>query len=362
MVYSNNSTQPIVDRKLPQRSLLKFYFPFPEKGANGRYYVVNLPFYENVSVKENKRARYQKYSLISRSSNLYTYMGADSRTFTVDFNITLPHLLDLHPEAKQLTDKQFVAESVENASIDKQRFKDPTKASTGIGSTSISFKLGNNYTKNQSQNSVYELFKSNWWLNSNLVDKQYILSRFASPEGADIAKQRGITLLGGNSIRDLRVNSSSGDINTLVFRTELFKADREIDDATLLRYKMIDLIIYWINVIRSSVVNNAENPMYGPPLIRLRHGIMYQDIPCICMDYSIDANEAAGYDVDTLLPRQLKVTLKLEELRTGTFGKFDPTSNNIIERDNLTGWESVILGPTTSMDPGYGGIDLGGNP
>jgi hypothetical protein len=99
-------------------------------------------------------------------------------------------------------------------------------------------------------------------------------------------------------------------------------------------------------------VNYSKNPIYGPPIIRLRHGILYQDIPCICTDYSIDYNEAAGYDIDTLLPRQLKINLKLEEIRTGDFGEFAPKGNPI-ERDNLAGWEAVVLGETNSMDPGY---------
>lgn len=119
-----------------------------------------------------------------------------------------------------------------------------------------------------------------------------------------------------------------------------------------LKNRIIDIIIYWTNIIRSSVVNYSKNPIYGPPIIRLSHGILYQDIPCICTDYTIDYNEAMGYDLDTLLPRQLKINLKLEEIRTGDFGEFAPKGNPI-ERDNLAGWEAVVLGETNSMDPGY---------
>ena len=122
-------------------------------------------------------------------------------------------------------------------------------------------------------------------------------------------------------------------------------------DQTL-KYKIIDIIIYWVNIIRSSVVNNAQNPIYGPPVIRLRHGLMYQDVPFICTDYSITWNENMGYDLATLLPRQLQITMKLNEFRTGDFGTFDP--NQLVQRDNLAGWEAVVEGPTNSMDPGYG--------
>ena len=114
--------------------------------------------------------------------------------------------------------------------------------------------------------------------------------------------------------------------------------------------KTIDVLVYWINLIRASVVNNSKNPIYGPPVLRLRHGIMFQDIPCICQSYSIDWDEKAGYDLYTLLPRRLNISLKLEELRTGDFGNFDHTK--VISKDNLAGWEAVMTEPF-SMEPGY---------
>ena len=82
----------------------------------------------------------------------------------------------------------------------------------------------------------------------------------------------------------------------------------------------------------------------------VRHGLMYQDVPCLCESYTISWDEKAGYDLQTLLPRQIKITMKLSELRTGDFGTFD--QNKIIAKDNLAGWESVI-GEPHSMDPGY---------
>ena len=42
--------------------------------------------------------------------------------------------------------------------------------------------------------------------------------------------------------------------------------------------------------------------------------------------------------------------MKLEEVRTGDFGEYDPV--NVIKRDNLAGWESVVTGENHSMDPG----------
>jgi hypothetical protein len=121
--------------------------------------------------------------------------------------------------------------------------------------------------------------------------------------------------------------------------------------TTDFKFKVIDLIMYWLNIIRSSNVNHAKNPTIGPPIVRLSHGIMYQDVPCICTDFTISNEEIAGYDVDTLLPRIIKVEMKLEEVRTGDFGT--GSNNYYITKDNLKGWESVLSDKTQSMDPGY---------
>ena len=129
-------------------------------------------------------------------------------------------------------------------------------------------------------------------------------------------------------------------------------ADLARNELDRIKYRIIETIIYWTNIVRASVVNNAKNPIYGPPIIRLNHGILYQDIPCICTSYSIDYNEAAGYDVETLLPHQLKISMKLEEIRTGDFGAFPTNANEVVKRDNLAGWESVVLDESHSMDPG----------
>ena len=68
--FGAETIKPITDRGLPERSKLIFYFPKPEEGES--YFVVKMPFFENIEIKERKKARYQSHSLISRSSNLYT--------------------------------------------------------------------------------------------------------------------------------------------------------------------------------------------------------------------------------------------------------------------------------------------------
>ena len=113
--------------------------------------------------------------------------------------------------------------------------------------------------------------------------------------------------------------------------------------------KCIDTLLFFVNVLRSSVYNNAVNPLQGPPLVRLTHGSMYQSIPCIVRNYDISVDEQAGYHVETLTPNRIKVSIELNEVRAGNFGYFEKATG--VSRDNLAGWESVI-GEPYSIDSG----------
>lgn len=127
--------------------------------------------------------------------------------------------------------------------------------------------------------------------------------------------------------------------------------DIPISRNSELRNKAISTIAFWTNIIRSSVINNSINPIYGPPIVRINFGILYRDVPCVCRDYKIEFDEVAGYDVATLLSRKIKFSLSLAEIRVGKFSRFYPGVEGIIyHRDNLTGWESII-GDTNEIDP-----------
>jgi len=335
----------IVDRALPNRTKLMFYFLIPAKGA--AYYVVVLPFFENVVIREKKKARYQKYSLISRSSNLYSYLGADSRQIDLSFNITLPHILEEHPEVNLDSYINYDTDR-SNVEMAKREFLNPNEDDpTPKG---MAFTLGTKYTQDLARDSARQVLNTLEVTTSgafNSEDKFRFVNRYnLGPEFAN-------ELL----LEQIVSNPGSGLVkNIKQFGQKWKKETIEYNEDMQLKHRIIDIIIYWTNIIRASVVNYSKNPIYGPPIIRLRHGILYQDIPCICTNYSIDYNEAAGYDIDTLLPRQLKINMKLEEIRTGDFGEFNSEdANNIIKRDNLAGWEAVVLGETHSMDPGYGG-------
>lgn len=304
----------IRDRKLPERSKLIFEFPVPDSGGGNLR--VTLPFFENIRITENKRAKYQKYDLISRSSQLYSYLGAESRKFNLEFVMSFPHILEEHG-GNSLEYLDFV-ESEDPWAQKKQFF---SAADGSFGS------LGRNI-ENKSQR---------------------IRDNFIASLGSekDIGKHFTSSFFSDTVENVLGVQPAAG-IQTLA----LFAFANEIKGQEVVSQhdKIIDLVMYWTNIVRSSVLNNSENPLYGPPIVRINHGILFQNIPCICTNYSIEPVEEGGYDVATLMPRRIRYTMSLEEIRAGDFGKFVPGRK--IQEDNICGWEAVVSNPHQSVDPG----------
>lgn len=109
-----------------------------------------------------------------------------------------------------------------------------------------------------------------------------------------------------------------------------------------------ELILFWINIIRSSTKNNSEKTSFGPPIVRLTHGSMYLNVPCVAKSYSISFDETnSTFDLETLINRRIKVDLTLAETRVGNFGKYVP--QQAVQGDNNTGWEAIFDNGT--MDP-----------
>lgn len=115
----------------------------------------------------------------------------------------------------------------------------------------------------------------------------------------------------------------------------------------------INLIIYWLNIIRSSTKNDSTNTTFGPPVVRVTHGVMYNNVPCVAKSYSINIGDYSEtiYDLNTLLSTRIRIEMSLNEVRVGNFGNF--RSFDAIRGDNNAGWETVFT--DNNMDP-YNGI------
>jgi len=70
-----------------------------------------------------------------------------------------------------------------------------------------------------------------------------------------------------------------------------------------------------LDTIRASVVGDtvSNGVVYGPPIVRFRHGTVFDESPFIVRSFAIKYSSDKGYDVRTLLSRVITVDLELEE-------------------------------------------------
>lgn len=311
-------TQFIRDRKLEERSKLTFEFPSVGGGVD---IAVTMPFFENISITESKRARYEKYDLLARSSQLYTYLGAESRKLNLTFNLNFPHILE--QGTSTALENYISTVSVENNEAERARFFAPAAGEI----ESVGGMRGD--LRADAEKFFNEFYSNTQFSEVRTLDPVFQQTNFNLFPGADVplgylAQSNATTLFNNNPSNTLSVSKE--------------------------KYRLINLVMYWMNIIRASVTNNSEQPIYGPPVVRVNHGILFQNIPCICTDYNFEPVEAAGYDLQTMMPRQVRVSMKLEELRAGDYEEFKP--GNLVSRDNLVGWEVMLSKSHQSMDPG----------
>lgn len=301
-------------RKLAERSYL--YFQYPPKGNSLEFY---LPFMENIEVSESQRPNYATYDLIGRSGSLYAYLGSKSREMNLKFNITLPNIVDY----------------IHNVGLSQMFSNNFRKMANGISKVEERkkfLKKGSEQDTNITEN-LFKYYEHGKW------DMQQLDSTFVDGKDSKSGVRDAFSRLAGF----FDVKNTGSFLNNLFGDPNLKKGFSDIDMG-----QAVNLLMMWINVIRTSVINNSTKTQYGPPTVYLNHGTMYNNIPCVCTNFSIKLANNAGYELLSLAPRQVEVTMNLAENRTGNFGEFKPFE--LAEGDNLTGWESVIDGKG-SMDP-----------
>lgn len=228
------------------------------------------------------------------------------------------------PDSKTVNRKMYF---LDNPNISESRKANYAKYIPISRNSAIPFYLG-------SESRVFKIdMKLSWqYLASNPYILEEILKNLGSANTGNFAK-------------------NSAALPTQLNNKQNFKMDETVAKAQ-------DLVYRYLNLIRTSVINNAQSPTYGPPLIRLNFGSLYSDIPCICTDYNISKmnlvdDKANALDIDLIskLPYTVQVTMTLEEVRLGNYLRtaFDPENNE--SRDNIVGWEQII------NDKGYGSLD-----
>ena len=317
-------------RLLPERARIEFHYGGEEKP------IVFLPFYENPKIYESQATNYAEYNPVGRAGSLYSYLGAKSRKFKVDMTYTLPHLAQ-----HEMGISRFLRVYTQTGYLSEQeRF----------------FKNANMSTKEKAKtpgDTDHSLAAACQQLYKKMVADKFGISMGDNPF---TSVERDPTLEEGTPNNTPYYANNTYEFDQYGQATTLLEEHKwqaEFNKNIVLPreatpFDVIDTLLFFIAVLRTSVVNNASDPMIGPPLLRLTFGSMYQNVPCLCKNYNISWEEESGYDLETLTPRNLKIQLSLEEIRVGDFEQYIP--GRFIKSDNLTGWESAIASPYTT-DP-----------
>lgn len=313
MSYPN---QKIKNRFLPERSYL--YYKYPQAGAE-KSIEFYFPLLENIDISESQRSNLGTYELLGRNSNLYSFHGAKSREFNLRFNMTLPNILDYMTNVG--LSERFSPNFryfYEDKSVRQNLFIE------GRPRAIQSFSISTYYSR---ANIKYQNLQP--YEPPNFAEElRGLLQKITNPQSL-------FQLNDGTTVDIAPEDSGFISIikSTLSPSNKAKLPSKTIEDA-------VNYFMLLINVIRTSTINNSSNTSLGPPTIYINHGTMYNNIPCVCTNFSIKINQNTGYDLISMSPRQVEISMNLSENRVGDFGSFVPF--DLIKGENSTGWESVI--------------------
>jgi len=316
-LWKDLSPLPGGDRALELRSGI--FLEYPKADIAEANLITFIPFYENPIISERKASRLVEYNPINRGSTLFSHVGADARSINIEFMLSLAH----------------IKSSWKSIANTRQAFSNISKKDSEIGRF---FERFVTRTTEQSPNRENDVTIDK--INSGHVrETQFSSKREALNSILDLIEPEAQTVKVQEKLLNLRGPGRE---------TKIIITDNLVNHS---KQTVLDSITFILGLIRTCVAGNAENSILGPPTLRLRHGLSYQDVPLLCRDYSIKVVEEAGYDMETLLPLRIKISLNTVENRTGDFGKFKP--GKATKRDNLAGWEVITRDDNiNSTDPG----------
>lgn len=322
-------------RLLHERAHLALEFP----QSNDRVLRTYIPFLENPQINERGKARLNTYDLVGRAGQLFSYGGAESRRISVSFNISLLHVLetDITEGIAEKFLRQFNLFFTDREQA-KQLFDLRQESSELLGQARLQADLGD--TVGSLRTKIQAAAKDEE-AESFLGEKDQKIAN--GRDYSFIHREYYRNLIGAISQVELESqdnNSFLGNLQNALEITTRSQGYKNLD-------KIINMIYCWVNLIRASVMNNSTNSLYGPPIARLTYGPMYNNVPCLIEDYSVKIMDEAGFEVQTLTPKRIQITLNMVESRTGDFGKYVATAYP--DGDNITGWESII--ENNELDP-----------
>ena len=329
MVRSDTTTK--IDNFLQERSRLIFEFP---GSVDSRV----CPFFENPIISEKKTSNLVKYDVLGRTSSFLGYTGAKSRQFTVDFFITLPHVVYM------ATNELFTQPPSRPIKLEQRQdffttMKDAGETGSSTRTTQYETKRAAFLAKINGGTSFKDTFRAS-------MDARAPATFSLDPSMPLPDPNAGVMLA------DLGAQSDYMERNI----TPEYDLARGMDGGlqayskSFIWGQAIDIITFWLDLIRASTLNSRTQPTLGPPIIRIDHGLLYKRIATVAENYSIRIDEMAGYEIVSLLPNRIKVTLSLIEIQRNVNPETLAAGSNHgvpIAEDMIKGWDDLLA----NMDP-----------
>ena len=384
---------------------------FPQ--TDGRVLRAYVPFLSNPIITERGQSNLIEYDLVGRPGSMYSYGGAKSRVVNLNFKINLLHTLytnstegidpkflrqfnlffadkerakkafRLKPKGSFDNAQEFFGEAVASgrasimqASINaRDEFNELSAAAVKSGFFGKLPDLGA-FANSEKSAAIQEAREEYLSRSKKLNTDEYILNKLRSDAQRDTEETSNrdpdlelgkgfehaathrnfyLSMLGISQQQidaDLQTPAVDEFANSILegigAETIPTPSDNQNDLNTL-----IDATFVWVNLVRATVLNRSDDTTKGPPIVRLQHGPMYNNVPFVVSDYNISIEDQGGYEVETLTPKILNISMTLKEFRTN--GSF--VAAEIESGDNICGWEAIL--GNNNIDP-YNG-DVGQN-
>tara|TARA_R110002126_G_scaffold84465_20_gene205275 strand:- start:9410 stop:10510 length:1101 start_codon:yes stop_codon:yes gene_type:complete len=350
-------------RVLEERSHLAIEFP----QTDNRVFRTYVPFLENPKISEKGSSNLGEYNLLGRPGSIFSYGGSPSRDISLTFKISLLHLI--HLQATEGISEKF-ERSFNLFFNDKERSKKRfglKKEIAGFKEELQNIMTGDGgYMARETSENRYAAYIAT---EQDLADAETQETVGAGTEDVEDDIGREHASIHRSYYRDLieAVTGSQPTFDGIAdFLTEgldfitpdigfgALEAGASIGSPQQNEDRLnttLDMIYVWVNLIRATTLNNSTNTTLGPPTVRLTHGAMYNNVPCVVEDYSIKIIDESGFEIQSLTPKQLEITLSLRENRTGSNGGFE--TGAIGNGDTIVGWEAII--DSNNIDP-YNGL------
>jgi hypothetical protein len=284
---------------LEERSYIDVYFPNQNIGRR------RIAFFENPKIREDRTARYASTNIVARNEPVRLYTGSDARKVKLEFVYTLPHI----EYFLKLCNQQALAGFVESA----------TNSIALIGAADAPISTTKNAYANFVKNKLGKFFGNSFKTSFSNTVQISNSDRKTGPRFYEPTFQEP---------KDgIRERKTSTHLERLVRAWTL--------DSQQLTQSMGMMAVYYtqfvIDTVRAAVVGDTvkETNAVGPPIVRFRHGTVFNEAPFIIKSYNIEYADNKGYEVKTLMPRQVRVSLNLEEFRQ-THGSHHGDINTIV--------------------------------